>query len=517
MAWAGSADSDAVVRMTLLAPDGTLVTNSQPRGGAASANYATVDVRNPAAGTWSTVMYSPAGTAGYTGVIGLIMDQYRSVAVGSVTPATFTLSPGKSQAVTLRLTLPATPTGDQDDALTIASSDGHQTAVGVTLRTLIDPATAGQGDYSGVLTGGTGQPSAPAQTASYSILVPAHRAGLSVSLLFPNDPAMLADLVLLAPDGQVADITSNEPVSGGSSDDSRIQSFVAAPAPGRWTLVVVAQEPAPGTTFEQAFSGSVRFRSVKVNRGTLPNAATTKLKRGVARTFSLTVTNTGVQSMLVGVDARTSSNVSLQPVPNRGQSIVSLPTDPAQMPAYTIPPDTTNFTVSASSSVPSQLELVGPGGGVDTVGSLSAAQQGSSISVARTSESGGNFLAHGLWFTALQEIGPFTDDGEPAGQATLNASITTRGFDSTITSNTGDPYGNAFEPPRGGDGTPVVVDPGQTTTITIQLTPRAKVGAHVSGILNLVTVPELPAGTSGLPLLSTGEVLSVIPYSYTVS
>jgi hypothetical protein len=517
-AWAGSADANAIVRMTLLAPDGTFATSSQPQGGALASDYATVDVRSPAAGTWSAVLYSPSGSAGYTGVVGLDTDQFRAVPVGTVAPATFTLSPGKSRDVTFRVTLPTTAAGDQDDALTIASSNGHQTSVGVVVRTLIDPATKGHAGYSGVLTGGNGQPSAAAETFSYGIIVPDNRPALSVSLTFAQDPGSLVDLVLLAPDGQVADITSNQPVSaGGSSYDSSIQSYTASPVAGRWTLVVVAHNPVSGTAFEDEFTGKVAFHTLTVDRGTLPNATTTHLKRGVAKSYDLTVTNTGVQAILVGVDARTNSYVTMQPVPIRGQSTFTLPGDASVAPAYTVPPDTKSFTVSASSSVPAQLELVGPGGGVHAVGSLSAAQQGSTISIAKTSESGANFIARGAWSTAMQEIGPFTDAGESPGQTTLTASMSTRGFDSTITSTTGDPYGGAFDPAKGGPGTPIVIPAGESATITIHLTPRAKVGSAVSGILNLVTVPELPAGTNGLPLLSTGEVVAVIPYSYTVA
>ena len=84
-----------------------------------------------------------------------------------------------------------------------------------------------------------------------------------------------------------------------------------------------------------------------------------------------------------------------------------------------------------------------------------------------------------------------------------------------VTSSTGDPYGWSVDPNNDGSA-PVRILPHQTKTITVTITPTAAKGTTVAGVLNLVTVPNLPAGAGGLPELSTGEVLATLPYSYKV-
>jgi hypothetical protein len=117
----------------------------------------------------------------------------------------------------------------------------------------------------------------------------------------------------------------------------------------------------------------------------------------------------------------------------------------------------------------------------------------------------------------MQEIGPFTDDGAPSGSTTLTASMHTLGFDSTVTSSTNDPYGNAVDPDNNGFGHPVRIPAHQSRTIKITITPTADSGTEVTGLLNLVTVPTFPAGFTSLPQYTTGEVVATIPYDYTVN
>ncbi len=50
----------------------------------------------------------------------------------------------------------------------------------------------------------------------------------------------------------------------------------------------------------------------------------------------------------------------------------------------------------------------------------------------------------------------------------------------------------------------------------MSISPTAAKGKTVSGLLNLVTVANLPTGAGGLPFTSTGEVIAAIPYKYKV-
>ena len=69
------------------------------------------------------------------------------------------------------------------------------------------------------------------------------------------------------------------------------------------------------------------------------------------------------------------------------------------------------------------------------VGNLSAAQAGDLTSVARVTESSGRHqVARGFWGTFVQQIGPFTDAGAPAGTSTLTATAVTQPLDPSVTS-----------------------------------------------------------------------------------
>jgi hypothetical protein len=520
IAWQGSRPTgDAVVRVSLFAPDGTYVANSRPQGGAASPNYANVDVRQPASGTWTAVLYSLSGSAGYTGSVSVGTSTFKAVPVGRVTPAVFTLAAGASKTVHFSMTLPHTASGDQDYAVTLGTSAGQNSAIGVVVRTLIDT-SSGHGTFSGDVTGGNARGTTPGETFSYQFDVPRGQQSLDADIRFAQNPDSAIDLVLIDPNNELADVVTNETVTSdeqGLEFEPNIQSFTAAPIPGRWVLVVVVQNPVSGAALDQPFAGDVTFDPVPTHRGGLPNSASTKLTRGVTYTYQVTVHNSGVQPIIVGADPRLNKVVTLQPVPIQGQLTFALPPDPSQEPTYSIPPDTSRLTVAATSTTPAQLELQGSAAGFDLFGDLQQAENGNLLSVAKVGESGnGNYISKGIWFTNMQQIGPFTDAGPPAGSTTITASMRTLAFDTSTTSSTGDPFGNAVDPSNDGFGSPVYVVPGDTGTITVQITPTAASGKTVSGLLNLVTVANLPAGNGGLPELTTGEVIVSLPYAYRV-
>jgi hypothetical protein len=518
----GNAAGDAIVRLSLFAPDGTYVANSRPQGGAATPNYANVDVRQPAAGTWLAVLYSPAGSAGYTGNIQMGTDTFRAVPVGSVTPATFNLLPNTSRVVQFSFTLPSAATGDQTYALTFSTSTGQRSTVGVVVRTLIDT-SSGHGTFAGDVRGGNARAVTPGETFSYMFDVPSGEPSLDVALAFQKDPGSIVDLVLIDPNGELADVATNlaiDPTGQTLQTGPGIQSYQAAPVPGRWVLTVVVQNPVSGTDLDQPFVGEVKFTPLPV-ASNLPNSTSTNLTRNVAKTYRIAVKNTGVEPLLVGADPRLNQMVALQPQPVFGSSTFALPPDPSQEPTYVIPPDTKSLTVAATSTTPAQLELQSSAAGFDIFGDLQQAKAGNLQSVAFVGESGnGNYITKGIWFTNMQEIGPFTDAGAPAGSTTITASMQTLAFDNSVTTSTGDPYGNAVDPNNDGFGNPVVIEPGQTQYITVTIKPGAAHGTQVSGLINLVTVPTLPATTNsgtGLPQVTTGEVIATLPYAYTVN
>jgi hypothetical protein len=506
------ANGNAIVRVSLFAPDGTYVANSRPQGGTATPNYANVDVRQPAAGTWTAVFYSNA-SGGFSGNLQFSATNQRAVSAGDVSPASLTLKPGQSKDVTFTYRMPSRASGDQSVALTLATSQGRTTSVSAVIRTVIDTAH-GHGAYSGVVTGGNARGTTPGETFSYQFTVPKKWDDLQVSTEFAKNTNSFIDLVLIDPNGELSDVVSNATLNDaqtGLTLTQDLQSFTADPVPGLWHMVVVVQNPVSGTDIEQPFTGTVTDRGVRVHSRQLRKLHRARLKVGVPTSYDLKVTNPGVQPIFLGVDPRLKKTVTLRAVPIQGQETFALPPDPAAEPVYQAPPDTQSLSVTAQSTTPAQLELQGSAAGFDLFGDLASAQQGSTLSAAKVSESGhGNYISRGIWFTNMQQIGPFPD-AAPPGQSTLSASMRTFAFDPTVTSEPGDPYGNSVDP-EAPIGPAVEVGPGETETLTVTITPSAR--GQVSGILNLVTPPNLPTGAGGLPFYSTGEVVATVPYKY---
>lgn len=507
----GTPLTPVVVQLTLLAPNGTFAANSFPQEG--EANYANVDVRSPAPGQWTAVLYSSASDAGYTGNVVLGTDNQRAVPYGTVDRPVFTLAPGASKPVTATMQTPASG-GDAAYSITIASSDGHRTSVPVVLRSLI-PTSSGAGHFSGTITGGNGRLGFPAQTFSYAFDVAKGHNDLDVALTLANSGGDLVDAVLVDLNGETADIGSNlaPRPAGKSAPGKGLQLFDANPIPGRWKLVVVVQNPVVGDTLGQRFDGTVSFDQVRIDAPALPNSPGQRLAAGKPQQVDLQVRNTGVAPIALGVDPRTNTLTTLQPVVVGGRSEVDLPEPQGQETSYLVPPNTTKFTVAAAATVPAQVLLPNPGGGITVGGELSAAQHGSTISVASIAERRGT-VGLGPWSGNLQEIGPFGDAGAPKGSASYTGSLRTDGFDAAVSSTTGDPFAIAVDPGATG-GKPMVIQPGKSAVIAVTINPRGQRGQRISGHLNLVTPPAESTGAL-LPAQTTGEVIASLPYSYTI-
>jgi len=227
------------------------------------------------------------------------------------------------------------------------------------------------------------------------------------------------------------------------------------------------------------------------------------------------VHNPGPVAVAVQTDARTTDLSQVQLAPQFAGSTIDLPLnvdDLSAIPAYLVPPDTASLSLSASSTVPAQVELSSPALGIDLFGDLAQAQGGSTISTATVKEKSPAEVGQGYWATYVQEIGPFTDAGAPAGSTTLVANARTAGFDGSVQSSTGDPYLAAIDP-TAPPGRPVIIAPNGSADITITITPGAEIGTVVRGELHVVTTPGFSTTPSVYP---TGDILATLPYAYTV-
>ncbi|WP_370146014.1 S8 family serine peptidase [Streptacidiphilus sp. EB129] len=523
IAWQGAPQQNGdttvtpVVRVTLLDPSGRYETNSRPQGGPVSPNFGVVDVPSPVAGTWTAVLYTPAGTAGFTGPVSLDTATQRAVPAGGVSPQVTTLAPGQSKTLHVKLTTPATG-GDVAESITVASSNGRTTSVPVILRSLVNVSNTG-GSFTGSITGGNGRASSPAQSFTYAFDVPKGKRDLRVGLTLGQDPNVLLQGALISPNGTPADIESNGQINGQgvvTGTGLGLSTTAVNPAAGRWRFVVIVLNPVSGAELSQSYTGTVGFDQDRAAAPGLPTSVRTKLAAGKATTVTVTYTNNTAATQQLQADGRLTKLVDLPLVPLGASATVALPLSPTSaVPGYLVPPGTTALTGVGASTTPAQVEFSGPAGSPDLFGDLKAAQGGSTISVVTDNGSASQPIVPGFWGTYVQQIGPFPASGAPAGSSTLTASAHTQAFDPAFSSSTGDPFAAAVNA-TGTQPTPVVVQPGATGSLQVTITPTGAKGSTVHGVLYLVSGPAGTA-TANSALQTTGSVLAAIPYSYTVN
>ncbi|GAA1945553.1 peptidase [Kitasatospora viridis] len=523
IAWQGAPQANGnstvtpVVRMTLLDPSGRFQTNTRPQGGAVSPNFGIVDVPHPVAGTWTAVLYTPAGTAGFTGPVQLDASTQKAVPAGAVSPQVTDLKPGQSKTLKVQLTTPAAG-GDATESVVIAGSNGTTTSVPVVLRSLV-PLNGNTGTFTGTVTGGNGRASSPAQSFSWAFDVPKGHQDLRVGLTVAKDPNLIMQGVLISPNGTPIDAESNAvfDTNGNlTSTTAGVSATTVNPAAGRWRFVLNVLNPVSGAELGQPFTGTIGLDQNQAAAPGLPNSAGTKLPAGkpVSVTVNYTNNTAAVQQLLA--DPRLNNRVNLPLVPLGASATVTLPmTTSTVVPGFLVPPGTDGLTGVAASTTPAQFELSSPTGSPDLFGDLKTAQGGSTISVVKDAGSAAQPIVPGFWSTYIQQIGPFPAAGAPAGSSTLTASAHTQAFDPAVSSTTGDPYAAAWNATAPAV-TPVVLSPGATGSLQVTITPKGAKGSVVHGVLYLVSGPA-GAALANNSFATTGSVLAALPYSYTVS
>ena len=506
--------ADDLLFVALRDPAGRYAGFSEPQAGLWGdiSPYANLDVRSPAAGTWTAVILSPRPDYAYRGDIDLQFSTQRAQPTATVHPSTFRLAPGASKHVDVQLTLP-TASGDVSRSITFAGSNGQHGSVSAVLRTLVDIDRGGQ--FDGVVTGGNGRHLAPAQSSTYAFDVrPGHR-DLAVALQLTDD-ADVVDTVLIDPNGEAVDVASNIYVDEdyGLSQSPTVQMFQPDPVPGRWRLMVLVQNPVAGNALEKPYHGTVTYDAVDAHSSDLPTSPKSVLKAGQPYTAHVVVHNTGVQPLTLGVDPRLDKQQDLALDPTFGPAAFDLPAGLDASSFYVVPPDTSAITTEARSTVPAQVELATYAGGIDVFGDLDEAQEGATDSVARVSEARG-FVTPGVWSVRVDELGPYSDDGPAPGSTELHTTLRTAPFDTTVSSDTDDPYRIVVDPTADGFGAPVVLAPGNSASITVHIVPNGPRGRTVTGHLNLVTEWGEPAGPWS-PWYTTGESVATIPYTYKI-
>ena len=518
IAWQGAPTVNAgganpIVRMSLLAPDGTFVANTRPQGGPASANYGFVDVRSPAAGTWTAVFYTPSpsadgpGAAGYTGPVQLEASFGKAVLTPAKTPSV-KLAPGETQTVSARVETPASG-GDMTEAL-LLDNGSQTTSVPIVLRPVIK--VKQRGAFTGTITGGNARAFSPAQTFTYEFDVPSSTRTLNLNVSTSKLPHSSLQGVLIQPNGEASTISQNLDfdTTGRPHSSAGIQLVQANPWPGRWRFVLIVQNPVSGRDIDLKFSGTI-VRSTGRNNVRaigIPNSPSTTLAAGTPVTAHVLYQNTGATSLLIEADPRLNQtgDVALAPI---GNPTATLPGSGG--PVFLVPPMTDSLTLSGSATAPVVVELQNAAGAEpDLIGNLPAAQGGATSTAVTDSHATGE-VAPGFWFASAGLIGPFPAPAAPQ-TVTLSASAHTQLFDRAVTSDTGDVWLGAVDPAN--TDSPAFVPRASVGVITVTITPNQAPGTVVSGTLYVINVPlNTP---DPIPQITTGDVLAAIPYSYTV-
>jgi hypothetical protein len=302
--------------LALIDPKGRYAANSDPQG---ISGYGNVDVRTPAAGTWTA-----------------LVSNLRVVPDGGFNG-------------------PATP-GDSAGSLAISSSPGGATSIPVTVRTLVNVASGG----------GNGR-SRFGQDNYYSFTVPAGTPTITASVLISNNPVggIYAGAYLVSPDGNV--LGSGENYDFGTTTATCVDSYktldvnALSPDKGAWTLIVVWDSPASGAQTGDPFTGQVTFAAAGKVTGALPAGATLAPK--VADTIPVTITNTGTAPADYFLDPRLATTTTLTLAPLTGLLAAGSNTSPLPLsasddvPTYLVPSQSAAIAVKQTSTVPAMTDL----------------------------------------------------------------------------------------------------------------------------------------------------------------
>jgi hypothetical protein len=194
------------------------------------------------------------------------------------------------------------------------------------------------------------------------------------------------------------------------------------------------------------------------------------------------------------------------PDQNGSDQNMTLPLPPGlTFPEYIVPTDSSAVQASITGSAPVTFDIEPFSGDPD----LGAVNNGNSASLTLNS---GDELQSGLWLLNPSEVGPYGSSGAPSVTASANFSVVTQAFDPTVNPSTGDLWTASNGLSSGFN--PVYLEPGQSATIPLTITPTASPGTHISGFVNLDDAFQVNFDVGAL--FASGDELASLPFSYTV-
>jgi hypothetical protein len=493
---------NARVRMILIDPLGRFASHSFPQG---VGNFDTADVSHPTPGTWTGVLFGDvAADGGTNGTVGWQVSTEKFASFGSVSPSAVLLAPGQTRTVTVSATTPSTP-GDADGSIVFTSNlgTGGTSTIPVTLRSEIDPAHGGA--FSGTLTGGNGRAPGQGQDEFYEFHVGAGVKDITANVSLANDASDPVAEYLVSPDGDTLGFGQN---STNGTQTLSLTAYTLNPVPGTWTLIVAFTEPTAGNEISEPYTGNVVFNDVSASAAGLPDSTSTKLAAGTPVTVPVTITNKGAAPEEFFVDPRLNQTASITLAGQDQITGVSLPLTGAE-PDWFVPTEASSASSTSTASLPIMFDW-GPFQGDPD---LSSHNPGAGPLCATTESASysppGGTIQNGFWGAAPTECGPYPGPA-PAGTVSSSMTVQAKQFDTSVTSSTGDVELAAINPAA--TFAPVVINPGQTATIDVTITPSGASGTQVHGTLY---VDDLLTAIPPYEQIATDE-LAGLPYAYTI-
>jgi hypothetical protein len=479
---------------TLFNPQGQVAAYSLI--GSDESGFGHVEVRQPAEGTWTAVIFTVDNAAQYTGAVqfGYSTEQFHNA--GAVFPSSETLRPGQSG--NFRVQVPAQQAGDQAFRLHLGTGSSTDGSIPITVRSLV-PLSRQGGSFAGQLTGG-GSTGNAGQTINYQFFVPYGRPALNIGLKL-NDPNYNINGYLIDPSGEPQDVQSTA-VTDDSGDvvgfGPTMQFFRGNPRPGLWTLTLNVAGPLAGQHLSEPYTGAISFASPPISTSGIPDSRHARLVAGQPVTATINVTNSGNSSKDFLADPRLIGRIP-QLLLGTDTNNVGLPLSLSAQPNWLVPPDTNQLITVAQGNVPIGMDTQiqfgdpdfgGPSFGNAVVNRLNAPE-----------------VAPSFYFALPEPTGPFGANGTPAGSsANLAAVANTNPFDETVAPSTGDVWAQTVDP-NAAPYAPLTLAPGQSGTITLTFTPSGRRGHVVRGFIGLDSFNSVTA---------SGDEIATIPYQYRI-
>ena len=278
-----------------------------------------------------------------------------------------------------------------------------------------------------------------------------------------------------------------------------------SPAQAAWTLIVLFAPQVSGTAISEPFTVNTSESAVPASASGLPTSTSTKLKAGQPVTTNVTVKNTGSAPEAFFLDARQPTNTVLNLQALHGPDTTEPVTFNSNVPVYLVPSQTSSFIEQASTtgSTPILFDSASPAGDPDL-----ASTAGTSATASLTANRSRRGCEH-----RPEMVGAFGITGGPSEPVTTSMQATTNAFDPTLTSPTGDVWEGSANTAQLANVNPVVVQPGQTGTIPVTITPTGASGTTDSGTLY---VDDANYILFQRQLAQNGNEVAAIPYAYSV-